>query len=363
MLDFFAENYATTVMAAIAFMIFVSGSNMESQRIKNNFIYATFSLLLLILAEVVENYFASLDKPSTMRILTSAIAYTARPAIIFFVTMIPAQKRWPRAYKLLVIPLLFDALVSFSALFTDIAFGYTPSNSYYRGPLGFTTFVVGAMYLLLLFFFSLRHLRNGEKEDNIISFAAMIIIGIGVFVEYEWSITGSLPALAVFCLIFYYVYLLISQYSTDYLTGAYNRSRMYKEVQSRKKCERYCIIFDINGLKQINDRKGHSCGDVALKTFSKAVFDCLPYGATFYRIGGDEFTIIYRTSSAIKVADLAARIEKQAAGLPFGVSYGYAHFVNYSDFDKAFGEADTMLYVRKKSFWKDWNEHHADKAV
>ncbi len=363
MLDFFAENYVTTVMAAVVFLIFVSGSNVESPRIKNNFTYATFSLLLLILAEVIENYFATFDKPTTMRIMMSAIAYTARPAIIFFITMIPAQTRWPRAYKLLVIPLVFDALVAFSALFTDIAYGYTATNSYYRGPLGFTTFIVGALYLLLLTFFSLDHLRNGEKEENIISVSAMVIVGIGVFVEYKWSIAGSLPALAIFCLIFYYVYLLISKYSTDYLTGAYNRSRMYKEVQSRKKCERYCIIFDINGLKQINDRKGHACGDAALQMFSKAVRDCLPSRATFYRIGGDEFTVIYRTPSADKAAELAEKIEKQAKKLPFGVSYGYANFVNYSDFDKAFGEADTMLYVRKKSFWKEYNEHHADKKI
>ena len=128
---------------------------------------------------------------------------------------------------------------------------------------------------------------------------------------------------------------------------------MYREAAARK-CERYYITFDVNGLKRINDKDGHAAGDAALCAFSRAVFENLPTSATFYRLGGDEFAIIYRTGTPDNAMRLIKRIIEKCQGLPYGISYGYASFKNPEDFEKTCKEADAMLYKNKRAFWDSY---------
>ena len=56
--------------------------------------------------------------------------------------------------------------------------------------------------------------------------------------------------------------------------------------------ENYAVVFaDLNGLKRVNDEKGHNAGDRLLRTasakLSQVFCDC-----DIYRAGGDEFMLI-----------------------------------------------------------------------
>ena len=52
-------------------------------------------------------------------------------------------------------------------------------------------------------------------------------------------------------------------------------------------------MFDANDLKMINDRYGHKRGDSYLLGVVEMIQDCFP-GCQVYRIGGDEFGLIFR---------------------------------------------------------------------
>ncbi len=75
----------------------------------------------------------------------------------------------------------------------------------------------------------------------------------------------------------------------DVLTGVWNR-RAFEEALVSVNRERVALfIIDVNDLKQVNDRAGHSAGDDLLKR----VACCLQQMTTsVYRIGGDEFAIL-----------------------------------------------------------------------
>lgn len=81
----------------------------------------------------------------------------------------------------------------------------------------------------------------------------------------------------------------------DPLTDLYNRFHLEKELVNLnrfKECPVSIIIFDLNGLKLINDSYGHRAGDLFLTKFAEILQDSFSDPATVGRWGGDEFLAI-----------------------------------------------------------------------
>lgn len=88
--------------------------------------------------------------------------------------------------------------------------------------------------------------------------------------------------------------LMLSRY--DGLTGLMNR-RYYEYVLEEKlhraeynKESLVLVLFDLDGLKKINDNNGHHAGDHYLKSFVAALKSNFKQEDSLARIGGDEFT-------------------------------------------------------------------------
>jgi len=83
---------------------------------------------------------------------------------------------------------------------------------------------------------------------------------------------------------------------TDLLTGALNRQAFFETIQNQVDEEGWYVLTyaDLDGLKRLNDEKGHDLGDQSLKGFSKCVKKCIRKGDLFARIGGDEFVIFMK---------------------------------------------------------------------
>lgn len=84
----------------------------------------------------------------------------------------------------------------------------------------------------------------------------------------------------------------------DSLTGLFNR-RFFDEalVQQIETAMRYkrdlsLVLFDLDGLKKINDDGGHAAGDEALRTFANHLRQTARQADLICRIGGDEFAVI-----------------------------------------------------------------------
>ena len=91
-----------------------------------------------------------------------------------------------------------------------------------------------------------------------------------------------------------------------------------KEV---KRARRYAlplamISFDIDRFKDINDRYGHPCGDMALRTVAAAVLAVLRSTDMLVRAGGEEFQIIAPHTSAIDGLTMAEKIRATVAATP-----------------------------------------------
>ena len=148
---------------------------------------------------------------------------------------------------------------------------------------------------------------------------------------------------------------------TDPLTGLPNR-RAYEERltveaarSARKQHPLALCLFDVDGLKEVNDRVGHPAGDGVLRGVA-GVIDSSRLGDDAFRIGGDEFAILMPETSAEDgtavakrlMADLkAARLGGGGVTASFGVAASIGDPLGLHDAaDLALLDAKDRLYPR-----------------
>lgn len=151
----------------------------------------------------------------------------------------------------------------------------------------------------------------------------------------------------------------------DPLTGMGNRTSYIERIKQfdnnlSEESILTLIVFDINGLKTINDTYGHDIGDksiIAAGNAIKAVFG----SKVSYRIGGDEMVVIIENNNEDEIKELINRFESNLVTfnarkeLPFelALAKGYAIF-NYeidSSFKDLFNRADGSMYQNKNDFY------------
>ena len=119
------------------------------------------------------------------------------------------------------------------------------------------------------------------------------------------------------------------------------------------------VMFDLNGLKEINDTYGHDMGDLYIKNACKLI--CVTYKhSPVYRIGGDEFIAIITGQDLLNSEKLLftfyQRMEEinqnaKIAGEKISVAAGMAIFRDGLDttYQSVFKRADEKMYQNKVS--------------
>jgi diguanylate cyclase (GGDEF)-like protein len=170
---------------------------------------------------------------------------------------------------------------------------------------------------------------------------------------------GAVQSVAVEGLVERQVNELESLANTDPLTGLYNRRHLQDALgQSLAVFKRYetpfaLLVLDVDGLKRVNDSKGHKAGDRVLIEVASAMRRTLRTTDTAARIGGDEFCVLAPNQGAAAAEPLARRIadavEAQTEGdLAIGVSIGVVSCPEHGEDIEALLEmADQAMYRAK----------------
>ncbi len=118
------------------------------------------------------------------------------------------------------------------------------------------------------------------------------------------------------------------------------------------------MLIDIDDFKFVNDTYGHDMGDKLLKRVSRLLKECMRSEDTVYRIGGDEFMIIFTDITSLeKIEQLAKRINDIIANKfiftesEFSVTCSIGLAVLSEEITKSdvlFKYADIALYVSKE---------------
>ncbi len=109
---------------------------------------------------------------------------------------------------------------------------------------------------------------------------------------------------------------LTRQATTDELTGLLNRGCILGRLREElARSERYgevlsVAMVDLDGFKDINDRSGHSRGDLALKRVAELMMRAVRSIDIVGRYGGDEFIVILPETDASFAAHTAERLRE-----------------------------------------------------
>lgn len=151
------------------------------------------------------------------------------------------------------------------------------------------------------------------------------------------------------------------QASTDVLTGIMNRRMgMIKleelMVKGQKNFVEFVLCFvDINDLKKINDSLGHGEGDRYLKTFCNQTKDKIGEKDLFFRMGGDEFIIIFLNKSLSQAEIKWSEIAEHLGKYDISASHGMAYYSSGMELEleDVIERADKRMYAEKLNYKKE----------
>jgi len=144
----------------------------------------------------------------------------------------------------------------------------------------------------------------------------------------------------------------------DGLTGLYNRRYFETEMQRLQPSRQFPIsllVMDVDGLKRVNDTRGHEAGDRLLAKVGAILQRAFRPEDVVARIGGDEFAVILPGTPVGVAISVIERLEQLIeahnlvdADMPISLSIGTASGDNLESLEEIFRKADTAMYVQKQ---------------
>lgn len=346
MFDIFIRNFITIILLA-GFFILLRTGDVNDRKTEKLLTIDAIVVTALIVAEIGDAYFASLDHLNKLRYLTSAIGYTLRPVSLGIFITILLRKKETLIY--IWIPIAIIAVISITSYWTHIMYYFSEDNEFIRGPLGYIPHLMSVFYMGLLLFYAIKKYKIADLSEILTIFYIVTVCLVSIFIETVFRVRFLLSGAIVSSCIVYYTYLYVQVYKTDPLTKVYDRTSFNKDAEKKMNRNMEVINVDLDNLKSINDTEGHVAGDAALCTLANVLLAVGNNSYRVYRVGGDEFYVIgidkSHASTKVYISNAKAALTKK--GLT--ASFGYAHYSPGDDFGDCCIEADKKMYENKKS--------------
>ena len=143
----------------------------------------------------------------------------------------------------------------------------------------------------------------------------------------------------------------------DALTGLYNRAFFdveFNRLQFGLALPVSIVVIDVDGLKKLNDTKGHEAGDYLIIGVAAILKEAFRGDDIVARIGGDEFAAILFETGETEAGKVIERIRKcqkrynnSTPRYQAYFSIGVATAVRGMDIQATFKEADARMYADK----------------
>ncbi len=339
-------NYAA-ILIYIFMMTFLLSNVIFEKRVTRLFMISINTVLVLTIADSIETVTEALKYPTMLRVWVSAIGYTVRPLSILYILLIPMKENNLKKY-LLIAPAVINGLISFSALFCDVAFSYSETNEFVRGPLGFSVYIVSVIYMVVLIIETIKTFKAKKYHEAMVVFDIIVISCLSIFLEAVYKFEGFINVSMAVSITFYYLYYYSQTYKIDPLTKALSR-RSFDLVANKDSRNITAVIsIDLNDLKILNDKQGHAEGDKALVTLAACVESKLLRRSRFYRVGGDEFMIVCFKTDKAKVISMIKDIKEEVGKTPYACALGVVFAEDGEDFRTLCDRVDIAMYEEKE---------------
>lgn len=141
----------------------------------------------------------------------------------------------------------------------------------------------------------------------------------------------------------------------DAMTGLENRYSFMEycnDFAKRMPAPTGVIYMDINGLKRLNDTKGHLYGDMLISHVSDHMKQAFPEARKF-RLSGDEFLIVSENLDYEVFMKQISRLEASLSEHGFCIiAIGTTWNDIYTDLTESLHKADRLMHLRKQEYYK-----------
>ena len=284
---------------------------------------------------------------SVLRPILTASNYSLYPMILYFLTRILMEEKSPRRKNLLLLPELLSVPLYVTSQWTHLVCWFTPDNHYMAGPLKSLPYAVVVFYSFVFLYQNTVYFRKFNRIDRWTAAYTILVPLIGMILLRTMRDDGNFSALLTSAIVLYYMFIYIHMAKIDPLTSLLNRKCCYEDMQNRARNITAVVSVDMNDLKYFNDNMGHQAGDKALKTVAEVLRNHCDKGGTAYRVGGDEFIILYLNAGDDWVRRAISNMREKMGQTPYTCAFGYAMVEACGSVEAAMVAADQAMYADK----------------
>lgn len=232
------------------------------------------------------------------------------------------------------------------------------------------------LYAWVFIFPILSYLLLGRRLGIVLT-AVSVFLGLGALgwrvwrqdMDVHWIILGNfwVCAFAIWAMAHVYefkretmVIRLHEMATRDPLTGLLNRRTLIETLncvlsRARRRLEPVTIVYiDIDEFKLINDTQGHNRGDHILLTVAQAIRSGTRLEDYAFRLGGDEFCIVFASCTESHAKDIYARriastLHNLEEALSLSVGYVQADPSSELSPEELIQQADQSMYNAKRA--------------
>ena len=387
---------ALLVLLIIHYDILKSSDKTEKPQSWRSYKFFILSIMIFYIADILWGLFYTLKIRPLMYIDTN----------LFFITMMLSVFLWTRyvaAYlnennlfsKLLkyagIAIFIYEIIILIINFFIPIVFEFDKDGLYLTYKARFINLAIQiVLFILTTVYMAIVTYKSNKKEKmrhhTVSFFGFVMIVFIILQAKYPFMPLYSIGLMLGTCLIHTFVVedekeekrkllenlikkeqmqeqeIVFARYMAyiDPLTGVKNKASYIDEVGlieqkiADEQIENFgVVVFDLNGLKIINDTKGHEAGDEYIKVACNMICQHFKHSPVF-RIGGDEFVAILKGEDysnhkqlLLQFTDLILS-EKEKDGIIIASGYSDFHAGKDDSFMRVFERADKNMYKSKK---------------
>ena len=355
------------IILALVFGVSLAFRSQYVNKYKNQYFICAVLVNIGILISEIGTGIGSDYHLRYLHIIMFVINYSLAPFLPYCIVLMN-RKCFNRAEKIAMAPALLVILIAATSQHTRLLFYIDETNRYSRGPFYWVSLTVCMIYFIMLVLTSFREYRDADYSEKIYLLAIFSLELIGIFLQVFIQDANSMWTTTGICLLLYYTFVLELSNKYDILTGARNRRAFDSHKAILVSDKNYVlVVFDINGLKLVNDNLGHEQGDKLIMGIADVLIASFFDVGKVYRIGGDEFCVICDDKSEEQIKEALGNVEQNISKsnrnrrdqLIFSVSYGWEiHSENDArDYKEVFNAADGKMYEMKQEYYKRKGEH------
>ncbi len=384
------EEFLSVLLSSIFFMLFILifvisvVNNVILKNTENTFLHLALMGLLLCLYLLPQMLIFSYML-SEHYLLAYFIEFTSLILMPLPVYLIIKDRLDPR-YNI-----FFVLIITFLLLSVFVQTIFTLTNFIeYRESLLFTQlsiiFSVIAIVILIFITDGKKYPAKRELLFTIVPIVANVSIALGYYMMYGVVIFKEV--IGFFGLIFILVegrtavnnivsyrkekiknetYKLLAY--TDSLTNLSNRAAYNKFIDEEHKDDEpsWLLSVDLDNLKEINDKYGHSKGDKMLEKFAEILVKYLGEfdDSQVFRIGGDEFVIYLKEDKGFDIYDWVASLREESKEIEFDENIKGIYFSAgycYYDSKENLNLLDCIAFADEKMY-EEKNKHKMEKSI